>query len=121
MLAAVIAMGLIWGHTLCRQHEQFSLAEEARARGDVIAALAGYESAIRMYTPYSPMVERAAAGLWSLGEDSLRNGDGKIAVIAFTSIRCSFHAIRGLTSPGKDWIARCDRKLARISQIETYD
>ena len=47
----VIAITLLWGNTLYRQHVQFGKGEKALAAGDAMAAIAGFESAIHMYTP----------------------------------------------------------------------
>lgn len=114
LLVAVIGIALLWGNTHARQREQFSRGEEALSRGDFVAAVAGYEAAIHMYTPFSLLVERSAVRLWSLGEKMEREGDGMRALIAFRSLRSSFHAVRGLTAPGTEWIARCDRKIEKL-------
>jgi hypothetical protein len=114
VIIAAISVALLWGNTLARQREQFSRGEEALSRADFVAAVAGYEAAIHMYTPWSSLVGKSAARLWSLGEEMERKGDGKRALIAYRSLRSSFHAVRGLTSPGTEWIARCDTKIAKL-------
>jgi hypothetical protein len=114
-LISVVFVVLFWGNTLFRQHSQFSLGEQALARRDVVATISGYASAIHMYTPGSSLVETAAARLWSLGESLERAGDTERALIAYRSLRSSFYAVRGLTNPGTEWIARCDGKLAKLT------
>jgi hypothetical protein len=114
-LISVISVVLFWGNTLFRQHNQFSLGEQALARKDFTAAISGYASAIHMYTPGSTLVETAASRLWSLGEGFEKAGDTERALIAYRSLRSAFYAIRGLTAPGTEWIARCDRKLATLT------
>jgi hypothetical protein len=114
LIIALVGIALLWGNTLARQREQFSRGEQALSRGDFVAAVAGYEAAIHMYTPLSSLVERSAGRLWSLGEEMERKGDGKRALIAYRSLRSSFYAVRGLTSPGTEWIARCDTKIAKL-------
>ncbi|HEY6837701.1 MAG TPA: hypothetical protein VI389_03075 [Geobacteraceae bacterium] len=110
----LVALLLIWGDTWWRQWRQFSKGEQAQAAGDVIGAIAGYESAIHMYTPASPLVERAAGKLWSLGEELERRGDRERALIAYRSLRSSFYAARWLAQPGTKWIERCDAKIAAL-------
>ena len=117
-LIAVIAIVLIWGNTLYRQHTQFDKGEKALASGDYIAAIAGFESSIHMYTPGSNLVERAAEKLWSIGEHYEQAGDMDKALIAYRSLRSSFYAVRGLTSPGREWIARCEGKIAQLVKIQ---
>jgi len=114
IIIALSGISLLWGNTLARQQEQFSRGEEARSRGDFIAAVAGYETAIRMYTPWSPLVDRSAGRLWALGEEMERNRDGERALVAYRSLRSSWYAVRGLTSPGTHWIALCDTKIAKL-------
>jgi len=114
LIMAALGIAILWGSTLARQREQFSRGEEALSRGDFVAAVAGYEAAIHMYTPWSSLVERSAARLWSLGEEMERKGNSKRALIAYRSLRSSFYAVRGLNSPGAEWIARCDGKIARL-------
>jgi tetratricopeptide (TPR) repeat protein len=111
---AAISLALIWGNTLYRQHSQFAKGEAALAAGDFTAAVAGYESAIHMYTPFSSLVERAAERLWVIGEGLAQRGDRERALIAYRSLRSSFYAVRGLTAPGKEWIARCDERIAQL-------
>lgn len=121
LLIVLIAFALLWGSTLARQREQFARGEEARGRGDLIAAIAGYEAAIHMYTPWSSRVEASAERLWSLGEEQERKGDTARALIAYRSLRSSFYAVRGITMPGKEWIARCDGKIATLISKEPHD
>ena len=115
-VTAVIALGLIWGNTLYRQHTQFDKGEMALAAGDYITAIAGYESSIHMYTPGSGVVERAAEKLWSIGEHFEQTGDLDKALIAYRSLRSSFYAVRGVTAPGKEWISRCEARIAQLVQ-----
>lgn len=116
--AALIAILLIWGTTWYRQTVQFSRGEVAEAAGDPIAAIAGYDAALHMYTPGSPLNERAAAKLWSVGETLERSGDVDRALLAYRALRSSWYAVRWLTQPGKEWIARCDRKIAELVQVQ---
>jgi hypothetical protein len=66
---AIASILLFAGATQFRQWSQFSRGDKALAAGDQINAIAGFESAIHMYTPFSPLVERAAERLWKIGRD----------------------------------------------------
>ncbi len=118
LVIAVVAILLVWGNTWQRQRTQFQRGEAALAAGNYIAAIAGYESAIHMYTPGSSMVERSAEQLWTIGEAFERGGDPTRALVAYRSLRSSFYAVRGLTTPGKEWIARCDDKISALVQLQ---
>lgn len=114
---AVIALFLIWGDTWYRQWRQLNKGEQALAANDMIAAIAGYEAAIHMYTPGSPLVERAAARLWEIGRRFELGGDLERALLAYRSLRSSFYAVRGLYQPGTEWIARCDAKIDELVKV----
>ncbi len=115
---ALISLLLIWGTTWYRQTVQFARGEAAQAAGDTIAAIAGYEAALHMYTPGSPLNERAAERLWSVGEAMEKSGDFDRALIAYRSLRSSWYAVRWLIQPGEEWIARCDRKIAELVRAQ---
>jgi len=111
---ALLSVVLIWGTTLYRQHVQFDKGEQGLAAGDFRAAVSGYESALHMYTPFSPLVERAAQRLWDLGEMAAQRGDQQRALIAYRSLRSSFFAAAGINTPGEEWIGKCDARIAQM-------
>lgn len=111
---ALISIVLIWGNTLYRQHVQFDKGEKGLAAGDFPAAVAGYESAIHMYTPGSSLVYQSAQKLWEMAEQAESRGDVPRALIAYRSLRSSFYAVAGIYSPGTDWIERCDARIAAL-------
>ncbi len=115
-VAVVIGLVMIAATTQYRQWCQFNRGEKALAVGDAINAVAGYESAIHMYTPASPLVSRAAEKLWQIGEAQERDGDRGKALVAYRSLRSSFYAAHWLVTPGRDWIARCDAKIAQLTK-----
>ena len=114
LVVAILSVLLIWGNTWYRQWRQFSKGEEAMANNDIIAAVADYSSAIHMYTPLSPLVERAAERLWEITNNCAEKGDTERALIACRSLRSSLYAVRSLYQPDKAWIARCDAKIAEL-------
>ena len=111
---ALICLALIWGNTLYRQHVQFDKGEKGLAAGDFNAAVAGYESAIHMYTPGSSLVELSARRLWELGSAAEQRGDTARALIAYRSLRSSFYAVAGIYAPGQEWIKRCDARITAL-------
>ena len=114
IVIALFCLLLFFAGTWWRMHSQYVLGEAALQRGDFTGAVAGYESAIHMYTPASSLVERAAARLWEMGEGLEQRGDRARALIAYRSLRSSFYAVRGLSSPGTGWIVRCEDKISQL-------
>lgn len=115
---ALISLLLIWGNTLYRQHAQFDAGEQALKTGDFPAAVAGFEAAIHMYTPASPVVEKSAQRLWELGQAAESRGDVARALIAYRALRSSFYAAAGLYTPGQEWIKRCDARIAVLVPLQ---
>lgn len=116
LVMAILAILLFAVSTQCRQFAQYSRGEKALASGDYIQAIAGFESAIHMYTPLSPLVERSAVRLWRIGETLERQADTEKALIAYRSLRSSFYSTHGLFRPGMEWISRSDQKIAALEK-----
>lgn len=114
----LVCLLLFFAGTWWRLQDQFALGEDAFRRGDFTGAVAGYESAIHMYIPFNGTVEMAARQLWKIAEASERQGDVTRALIAYRALRSSFYAARWLVTPGMDWIARCDVKIAALVPLQ---
>lgn len=114
IIIILISLLMFFATTLWRMHSQFKSGEEALATGNFVGAVAGFESALHMYIPYHPTIEKAAAKLWQIGETNEKLGDISRALIAYRSLRSSFYAAHWLVTPGKAWIAKCDQKIAAL-------
>lgn len=114
----VLCLLLFVGGAWWRMHTQFALGNEAFRKGDFTGAVAGYESAIHMYIPFHPTIEKSANQLWILGEINERQGDITRALIAYRALRSSFYADRWLATPGMNWIARCDARIAALTPFQ---
>jgi len=68
MTGLMITLCLICANVWQRQQSQYREGVAGEQRGNFMVALTGYESAIRMYLPLSPTVERSAERIWRLGE-----------------------------------------------------
>lgn len=110
ILCAIIFTVATWW----RMQHQLSLGDRSFRSGDFSGAVAAYESALHMYIPFHPAMERAAAQLWLIGEQNERLGDVNRALIAYRSLRSSFYAAHWLATPGQDWIGRCDSRIAAL-------
>jgi hypothetical protein len=111
---AVISLILLAVNTQYRQWSQFSKGEAAEKSGDSIQAMAGYEAALHMYTPFSPLISTAAERLWRMAEGAEKRGDRERALITYRALRSSFYSARWLLQPGEEWIKRCDERIAAL-------
>ena len=116
LITASLALVLMAGATQYRQWVQYSRGKAAEAARNPIAAIAGYESAIHMYTPGSPIVARSAQALWDIGMAFEAQRDSERALIAYRALRSSFFASRSFFLPGKEWIQRCNEKIVTLEQ-----
>lgn len=108
----VISLILLAGNTQYRQWSQYVKGEDAEKRGDVHQAIAGYEAAIHMYTPFSPLITSAAERLWLMADLAEKRGDQQEALIICRALRSSFYSVKWLMQPGEEWINRCDKRIA---------
>jgi tetratricopeptide (TPR) repeat protein len=118
LVIVLISLLLFAASTLWRLTSQFNQGEAALRRGDFPGAVAGFESALHMYIPYHPTIEKAAERLWQIGEANEKLGDVSRALIAYRSLRSSFYADHWLVTPGKNWIDRCDKKIAALLPLQ---
>ena len=118
-IAAIAALSLILlaANTQYRQWSQLSKGEVTEKAGDYIQAKAAYESAIHMYTPFSPLVTTAAERLWRMAGVAEQRGDRERALITYRALRSSFYSARWLLQPGEDWIRKCDERIAAIVNL----
>jgi len=114
----LLSLLLLFAGTWWRMSSQFSMGEEALRKGDFTGAVAGYESALHMYIPSHPTIEKAAEKLWQIGETNERLGDVNRALIAYRSLRSSFYADRWFVTPGMIWIEKCDKKIAALIPLQ---
>ena len=118
IIIIIISLLMLFASTWWRMNNQFSRGEVALRNGDFTGAIAGFESALHMYIPYHPIIERAAQKLWQIGETNERLGDVNRALIAYRSLRSSFYADHWLVTPGKPWIEKCDKKIAALIPLQ---
>jgi tetratricopeptide (TPR) repeat protein len=114
----MVSLVMFFASTWWRLNSQFNRGEAAFLRGDFTAAVAGFESALHMYIPFHPTIDRAAEKLWQIGEINERQGDVNRALISYRALRSSFYADHWLVTPGRDWIEKCDKKIASLIPLQ---
>lgn len=118
MIIILLSLPIFFAGVWWRMNSQFNQAEAARQKGDFVGAVAGFEASLHMYIPFHPKIEKAAEKLWQIGESNEKLGDVNRALIAYRSLRSSFYADHWLITPGKAWIARCDKKIAALIPLQ---
>ena len=114
----LVSLLLFFAGTWWRMNRQYNQGEAALHKGEFAGAVAGVESALHMYIPFHPTIEKAAEKLWQIGETNERLGDINRALIAYRSLRSSFYADHWLATPGTAWINKCDKKIASLIPMQ---
>jgi tetratricopeptide (TPR) repeat protein len=114
IVITLVSLLMFFASTWWRMSSQYNRGEAALRSGDFIGAIAGFESALHMYIPFHPSIEKSAERLWQIGETNERLGDINRALIAYRSLRSSFYADHWLVTPGIAWINKCDKKIAAL-------
>jgi hypothetical protein len=118
ILLAVIVVSVtiasIWGHAIWKSRQEFYLGLDAREQGKLDEAALYFQRAILWYTPGSSFVYQAAKALWQISIEAEGAGQTEKALSGYRALRSAFYACRSLYVPGKEWIERCDQKIARL-------
>ncbi len=118
IIIIVLLVAMVWVKTYFYGLDQYKQGEKAMASGDLKDAIADYETAIHMYTPFSKYVPESAERLWEIGQGFERSGDYDWALLAYRSIRSSFYGVRSIYTPYKDWIIRSDAQINKVLAIQ---
>lgn len=113
-LVVLLFLVLVWARAFYGSRESFIKGEAFYKQGQTVRAITFFDRSIHWYTPFNPYVENSARRLWEIGEQAQRDGDDKLALIAFETIRSGFYGASHVVVPGKDWIARVDAKLHEL-------
>lgn len=115
IVSLVLFFFLAGGKVLYSQRVHFNAAEQYFAQSNWKLAIREYDRTMNFYFPMSPYIQRSAEKLWHIGEMFEKENEMGWANIAYSSIRSSFYASRSLYTPGKDWIRKCDEKIADLN------
>lgn len=110
----LLCLLLIAGKVFYMQRSHYLQAEQY-FETDLKLAILEYDAAMHNYIPWSPYIQKSAERLWQIGEMLEQKGNPGLAVIAYTSLRSSFYASRSLYTPGREWIEKCDDKIASLN------
>ena len=120
MFSVLVALMVImlWIRVFYGSMESYHQGEEYLRESQYIKAITFFDRSIHWYTPFNPYAGRSAEKLWEIGDFAEAQGDIRLALIAYRTIRRGFYAARSFFSPGKKWIHRSDRKINALIQLE---
>lgn len=93
--------------------DQWQQAETLEAT-DPDKAMEHYERVIHWHVPLLSLSDDAAEKMWAYAEGQEALGNSEKAINTYRVLRGAFYAARSVYTPGRDWIARCNEKIAAI-------
>ncbi len=113
-----ITLILIWGRAFWGSAENYQAGIKQLEAQNYIKAITFFDRSLHWYTPFNPYIEKSVRNLWEIGLQAEQRGDVRLALIAIRAIRQGFYAARSFYTPGKEWIGRCNTKIASLTAKE---
>nr|HID58936.1 hypothetical protein [Desulfobacterales bacterium] len=112
--ASITTIAFMWLNAFWKSVENYRLGEKYLQRHEYIRAITFFDRSLHWYTPSNPYVYKSVERLWEIGHIAEKQGDIQLALIALRTIRQAFFGARSFYTPGKDWINKCDKKIASL-------
>ncbi|NIU44247.1 MAG: hypothetical protein GWN72_08335 [Nitrospinaceae bacterium] len=93
---------------------ELNQAQQRVAENELEEAVTHYERSLQWFVPALDLQEKAAQGLWDIGETYETKGEEKKALNTFRRLRGAFYSVRSFYTPGVKWITRCNEKIATL-------
>jgi len=116
---ALVVLTLVWTRAFFVSMHAYQEGEEYFKKQQHIKAITFFDRSIHWYTPLNPYVHKSAQRLWEICAQAEQQGDFQLALIATRTIRRGFLAARSFYTPGREWIDRCDTKIASLMNQES--
>jgi len=110
MAVVVLSTGfkIIWN-----AYDEWNRAETLAAT-DPDQAMEHYERVIHWHVPFLSLSGDAAEKMWAYAQNQEALGNPETAINTYRILRGAFYAARSLYTPGQNWIARCNEKIAAL-------
>ena len=104
----------LWARAFYGAMETYGRGEKLLEEGQTIRAITYFDRALHWYAPLNPFVKKATLKLWEIGEKAEKEGDTRMALIAFETIRSGYYGATHFVTPSKDWIEKAESKIAGL-------
>jgi hypothetical protein len=115
---ALLLLFVLWGRVFYGSMQDYKTGETLLKENQIIRAVTYFDRSLHWYAPLNPYVQKSAQRLWEIGDRAERDGDLKLAFIAFNTIRSGFYGSSHFVVPGKQWIDRSESRIRDLIQIE---
>jgi hypothetical protein len=106
---------ILWLRVFYGSMQDYKTGETLLKENQTIRAITYFDRSLHWYAPLNPYMERSAKRLWEIGEKAEKEGDMRMARIAFESIRNACYGTSHVFTPGEEWI---DKTESRIKKLE---
>jgi len=119
-ITVIVSVGLLmllvlWVRVFYGSMQDYKTGETLLKENQTIRAVTYFDRSLHWYAPFNPYAERSAKRLWEIGEKAEKEGDRRMARIAFESIRNACYGTSHIFTPGEEWI---DKAESRIRTLE---
>jgi hypothetical protein len=111
----VLILFALWAKAFYGSMKDYETGETLLKENQTIRAITYFDRSLHWYAPVNPYLERAANRLWEIGERAEKEGDLRMARIAFESIRNASYGTTHVFTPRKEWIQRVESKIDELS------
>jgi len=102
---------MVWTRAFWGSMKAYQTGEIFLKEGNYIKAITFFDRSIHWYTPFNPYVQRSAEHLWEIGKLAEKEGDIRLSLIAYRTIRRGFRAASSFYVPRESWIKKCNVKI----------
>lgn len=117
-LLGIILM-MVWLFSFIRSMQSFYKGESSLKGEQYMRAITFFDRSIHWYTPFNPYVRKSAERLWEIGKNAEQQGDTKLSLIAYRTIRRGFFSASSFYQPGRKWIELCESKIFKLTKLQT--
>lgn len=111
----ILVLFVLWTRVFYGSMKDYETGETLLKGNQIIRAITYFDRSLHWYAPINPYLEKAATRLWEIGEKAQKEGDLRMARIAFESIRNASYGTTHVFTPGKEWIRRAESKIDELS------
>jgi len=118
---ALLLLVILWARVFYGSMKDYQTGEAFLKENQTIRAITYFDRSLHWYAPLNPYVQKSAQRLWEIGDRAEGQGDKKLAIIAFSTIRSGFYGSSHFIVPGKQWIERSDHRIMALLRTEQKD
>ncbi len=118
---AVLLLLILWVRVFFGSMQDYKTGETLLKENQTIRAITYFDRSLHWYAPLNPYVERSAKQLWAIGEKAEKEGDNRMARIAFESIRNAGYGTRHVFTLGHKWVDKAESRIKKLRLGKDYE